>query len=144
EFLQGQAERVGADLGDDGVRALADIDRTLMQDDLAARPDADLYGRGIGKGGVAAAIPAGGDADAAPHLAGGLVEGIAVGDGARPMRLQRFQAFGDAGRLEPLAAGGGGSLAEGVPEAEVKTVHAELFGEFVVERLLAYRRLRHA
>ena len=145
ECVQRQAERVGADLGDDGVRALADIDGALVQDDVAVGRDADPDGRRIGQRGVAAAIPAGGDADAALAVSLACVEGSGIGERARPMRPQRLEALGDAdARLQPLAGDRFGAVPKAVLQAEVEPVDAELAGQLVVERLLHDRRLRHA
>ena len=109
------AEGVGGDLGDDGVRALADVDRALVQHDGAVGADADADRRGVGQRGVAAAVPAGGDPDAAAERPGDGVGPGGCGERAGPGRPQRLEALDDAGRGEHLAGGGGVAVAEGVP-----------------------------
>ena len=48
EPVERHAQRVGGDLRDDGVGALADIDRALVQGDAAVRLEAEPDGRGVG------------------------------------------------------------------------------------------------
>ena len=64
------AEGVGGDLGEDRVRALADVGGAGEQDDRAVGPDADLDLGRVGHRGGADAVPRGGDADPAPDPAG--------------------------------------------------------------------------
>ena len=72
EAIDGSAQRVGANLSDDGVRALSDIHRALVQRDAAVGFQSDANGGRIGQGSVAAAVPHAGDAHAAPERAAGL------------------------------------------------------------------------
>ena len=58
------AERVGGDLAEDGVGALADVDGAAVEDQAAVAGQADAHGRGIGQGGVADAVPHAADANA--------------------------------------------------------------------------------
>ena len=71
--LDGHAESFGEDLGDDGIRALADIDRALVEGERAIGPDAGADRGRVRDRGIAAAVPAGRDADAAPD---GTVLGV--------------------------------------------------------------------
>ena len=89
----GEAEGVGGDLGDDGVRALAHVGGALVQDEGAVGAEADQDGGGIGQRGVAAAVPAAGDAGAAAGDGGGL------GEGALPVRAQGVEAGAEADGL---------------------------------------------
>ena len=139
-----EAERVGEDLGDHGVRALADVDGALVQHDGAVGADADADRRGVGQRGVAAAVPAARDADAVAERARGGVGRRGGGERLRPGRLERLEAVGDADALEDLAGGGGVAVAERVHQAEGEAVDAGGVGEAVEEGLLGDRRLRHA
>ena len=49
DLVQGQAQRLGRDLGDHGVRPLADIRRPLMQDNAALMRERDADGRWVGQ-----------------------------------------------------------------------------------------------
>ena len=61
------------------------------------------------------------------------------------MRLQRFEAGADADAAFELLPGHRlVAVAERILQPECETVHAELFGKLVIERLLADRCLRHA
>ena len=66
ELRRRQAQRIGRDLGHDGVGALADIDRAAVERQRAGRRQADPHARGVGHRGVADAVPHAADADAAP------------------------------------------------------------------------------
>ena len=66
ELRRGQAQRIGRDLGHDGVGALADIDRAAVERQRAGRRQADPHARGVGHRGVADAVPHAAHADAAP------------------------------------------------------------------------------
>ena len=90
-----QAEGVGADLRDDRVRALAHVGGALVQHERAVGAEADADGRGIGQRGVAAAVPAAGDADAA---ACGPPAALAAAASARA----RVQGARSAARQSPM------------------------------------------
>ena len=144
DLVQRQAQRVGGDLGDHRVRALPDIHRALMQDDLALRRNPDLDRRWIGQRRIAAAVPAGRHADAASARGMSGVEGLGFRQRARPMRRQRFQAVRDADAVEPLARHRFGAVTKRVLQPERQPVHAELRGQLIVQAFLHDRRLRHA
>ncbi len=96
DVAERHAERIGEDLRDDSVGALADVDRALVQHHAAVARNARLDGRGVGDRGVAAAIPARGHADAALPVVCCRVERLRIGQRPRPVRLQRFEAGDDA------------------------------------------------
>ena len=125
----GDAERVGADLGDDGIRALADIDRALVQRDAPVAAEADADGRGIGQRGVAAAIPQ----PAMPTPRRMRPRGVALKASASARaRCQcgrkRLEAGldADAGSEHLAASPSARRRVKRIPQAELQRVDAEL------------------
>ncbi len=148
EIERGQrgADRIGDDLRDDRVRALADIDRALVQRQAAVRLHADENGRGIGERGIAASVPHARNPDpAAAAGGGGRVEFRGGGAGARPMRPQRLQAGADADACAEHLAGHGRLVGgERVVDAEREPIDLQPVREFVIELLDRDARLRNA
>ena len=141
-----RAERVGADLRDDGVGALPDVDRALEQREPSVGLQAEPHRRRIGERGVAAAVPHAGDADAAPQRpCGGGVESSGGRERFAPARAQRLEARLETHAVgEDLAGDRGVARLQRIEDAKLEPVEAEPFGEFVEQLLLCERGLRHA
>ena len=93
---------------------------------------------------VAAAIPAGGDAEPALHRGMRGVEGGDTGPCLLPGRDKRIEAFGNADAVDLLAADGAVAVHKGVAPPDVQPVDAERQGQPVHEDFLQDRCLWHA
>ena len=149
ESVDRNAKCIGGDLSDDGVRSLTDIGRPLMQPERALARDANTDGGGVGEAGIAAAIPAGRDADAAPgdRVTSPLFVVIMLGRVSQrplPVRGEGIEAIADADRLQPLATGRRIAVSKRIQPAEGETVLPALFRKLVIQHLQADGRLRHA
>ena len=142
-----RAERVGADLRDDGVRALADVDGALEQREAARRASRPSR---IVEGFDSEVLPQPYHMPATPTPrrsgpAAAALNASASAQRVAPARAQRLEA-----RLEAHAVGehlaGDGRLArlQRVEDAELQRIEAEPLGEFVEQLLLRERALRHA
>ena len=137
----GKAGGVGEDLGDHRGRALADVLRALVQDDLARGRDAGADRRGVRQRGVAATVPARGDAD--PPT--GAASRAAAFQCRLPARAQRLEAVGDADAAgQKLARCGRVAVAESVEQPEIEPVDPGGLGKIVHQRLGQAGGLRHA
>ena len=65
-----QPQGVGGDLGQNGGGALADVDGAVPEGEAAIGAEREAHGGGVGKAGVADAVPHAADADAAALSAG--------------------------------------------------------------------------
>ena len=141
----GYPERVGCDLAEDRVGALADVDRTAVEDQPARARQPEPDGRGMGQGGVADAVPHAADANALPLFSLTVVELLDHAEQLAPARLEGFQAGGEAdARLEPLTGRGQVPGAQRVAQAEPEPVDAEAQRQIVDQRLVGDRGLGHA
>ena len=104
-----------------------------------------LDGRGIGYGGIAAAIPAGCQADtAAPAIVAGIPS-RRLGLGALPLCLQGIEADPDPNAsFEYLAGDRRQAVVELVPAAKREAVEPDRIGKLVEQDLLRHSCLRHA
>ena len=141
-----RAERFGANLRDDGVGALPDVDRALEQREPSVGLQAEPHRRRIGERGVAAAVPHAGDADAAPQRScGGGVERSGGRERLAPARSQRLEARLETHAVgEDLAGDRGVACLQRIEDTKLEPVEAEPLGEFVEQLLLCDRGLRHA
>ena len=141
-----RAKRVGANLRDDRIRALTDIDRALEQREAAVGLEAEPHRRGIRHRGVAATVPHAGDADAALERASSLGV-VPFRRGARldPMGAQGLETRLEAHAVrEDLAGHSRLARAKRVEDAELERIDIQAKRELVIELLLRDRALRHA
>ncbi len=147
EAIDGSAQRVGADLSDDRVRALSDIHRALVKRNSAVGFQSHAHGGRIGQGSVAAAVPHAGNADAAPDRAAGFrIE-------RRQLRRVRLSTCGRNASKQariptpspstwPVTVGV--SIVQRIQDAEFQPIDPQPVSEIVVKLFLRDRRLRNA
>jgi hypothetical protein len=141
----GQTQRISRDLGHDGVGALADVDRPAVERERAGRRQADPHARRVGHRGVADAVPHAAHADAAPLGPSYCIERSDLVLSLAPVRLQRFQALGEAGGMgQRLAGRRGVADTQRIAQAELQAIDAERVGQLVHHRLMGDGGLRHA
>ena len=144
ELFDRRAQRIGADLGDHGIRSLTDIGRALMQLKSAINGNAKTDGGGVRQSRVSATVPAGRYADAAFDGVRAIVERPGAGERLAPKRLERIQALGDADAIERLSANRNIAVPKRITPAKFQTVQTAPIGQFVVQRFLQNGGLRYA
>src|SRR5580704_804676 len=117
-----------------------------MQGDTAIALQTNADSGGIRERGIAASVPHARNADAASQRSlGDAIEVGGFGAGFVPARAQRFETFANAHAFAKNLPGDSRSVVvERIENAELKTIHAELVGQIVIELLLRDRALGHA
>ena len=142
----GSHQGIGANLRDDRVRSLADIDGALVQGDASVALQSDAHRRRIRQRRVSASVPHAGNANTSaqrPGCTGIKCSSFCPRD--LPPRTQRFEARANSHALaENLSSHCRSVVIQRVQNAELQTIDADSIREIIIELFLRDRGLRHA
>src|SRR4029077_12855281 len=145
ETIDRCAQSVGANLGYDCIRSLADVDRPLVQRDSPITFQSDPHSGGIWQRGVSASVPHTGYTNAPASRPLGLCVEVDGPSASRiPLPAQSLETCTNANALTHDLSGDGGSvIAERIQDAELQRIDSETDGKIVVELLLRDCHLWH-